>query len=59
MTSVRSDIAVSGTPLRGREKSKKALPRVPLGRSTTSCLADLRTITVDSGTASEDDLLGI
>jgi hypothetical protein len=38
MTSVRSDIAVSGTPLRGREKSKKAWPRVPLGRSTTSCL---------------------
>ena len=27
MTSVRSDIAVSGTPLRGREKSKKAWPR--------------------------------
>jgi len=36
MTSARSDIAVSGTPLRGREKSKKAWPRVPLGRSTTT-----------------------
>src|SRR4029077_19294487 len=39
MTSVRSDIAMSGTPTRGREKSKKPCPLVPLGRWATSCLA--------------------